>query len=51
MQTAGWVLGVSASILLGPVICLLARLAEVLAPPAVPVPVVVRVTHPLIRRR
>jgi hypothetical protein len=43
MRKAGWVLGVGASILLGPVIYLLARLAEAVSPPAVPAPVLVRV--------
>jgi hypothetical protein len=45
MRKAGWVLGVGASILLGPVIYLLARLAEAVAPPAVRAPVVVPITH------
>ena len=49
MRKAGWVIGVSASILLGPVVYVLARLAEVFAPPVVPVPVVLRVL-PRIRR-
>jgi hypothetical protein len=46
MRKTGWILGVSASIVLGPVIYLLARLAEALAPPAVPVPVAIRATRP-----
>lgn len=50
MRKAGWVLGVSASILLGPVIYLLARLAQCAAPPAVAAPIGVRVT-PRTRRR
>jgi hypothetical protein len=44
MRKAGWVLGVGASILLGPAIYLLARLAEAVAPPAAPAPVPLRVT-------
>ena len=50
MRNAGWVLGVGASILLGPVIYLVARLAEAVAPPAVPVPVVVPITYRARRR-
>jgi len=46
MRKAGWILGVSASIVLGPAIYLLARLAEALAPSAAPVPVPVRVSRP-----
>jgi hypothetical protein len=46
MRKAGWILGIGASIVLGPVIYLLARLVETLAPPAVPAPVPVRVTRP-----
>jgi hypothetical protein len=50
MRKAGWVLGVGASILLGPVIYLLARLAEAVAPPAVLAPVVLTVTPRALRR-
>jgi hypothetical protein len=50
MRKAGWVFGVGASILLGPVIYLLARLAEAVAPPPVPVPVVLPVIYRARRR-
>jgi hypothetical protein len=43
MLNLGWALGVGASILLGPIVYVLARLADAVAPRAVPVPVVVRV--------
>jgi hypothetical protein len=51
MQQAGWFVGICASILLGPIVYFVARLTEVLAPPRVPVPIVVRVTPPLRRPR
>jgi hypothetical protein len=43
MRNTGWVLGVGASILLGPVVYVLARLLDAIAPRPVPIPVVVRV--------
>jgi hypothetical protein len=50
MRKVGWVLGVAASILLGPVVYLLARVVEVVAPPPVLAPVVLPITSRARRR-